>query len=617
MSVPQASGELGWLHMKGILKMRQRVTSWRGTRRALVVGLFMIMQGGFAWANDEDTNLETRFRSYLEESFKTRPMMATRLGDHRFDAQLDDLSKAARVANLERDKCALAELRTAIKPGQLSPNSQIDFNIVERDLERSIYLQETFDPYRDDPRVWGEYLTESVYLLLTQSTLPKEQNLANALARMKLLPAVVEQARQSIGAPPKVITETAIRQTQGAIDFYTDEIYEVVGVPKGQEPIRSAATPVIEAIKKHLAFLEKEVLPRSQADTWRIGREKFAKKLDLELDAGITADEVLAEAESEATRVERELAVVARQLWSSMFPGEVIPPDDVPGRRAMVRKVLSKIGDDRSSAQTVLADIQTNVKEIKAFIQNRKILALPEPDRCAIIEMPEFMRGNSTAYLNPAPPLDPNGRSEYAVSPPPASWTAERVESYFREYNKRMLEILSIHEGYPGHYVQLEYSNRCPSFIRRVLSSGTFAEGWAVYTEQMMLDEGYGNGDLKLRMMQLKFYLRAVINAILDHRMHCTNMSDAEALELLTGRGFQTEGEALGKITRSKQSSTQLSTYFVGRMAFYRLRQAIQREMGDRFDLAAYHEAVLGQGTIPVKHLPALVRRQLKLDRAE
>jgi uncharacterized protein (DUF885 family) len=133
----------------------------------------------------------------------------------------------------------------------------------------------------------------------------------------------------------------------------------------------------------------------------------------------------------------------------------------------------------------------------------------------------------------------------------------------------------------------------------------------------MMLDEGYGDGDLRLRMMQLKFYLRAVVNAILDHRMHCTDMTDDQALALLVGRGFQTEGEALGKIRRAKQSSAQLSTYFVGRMAFYRLRQAIQRELGARFDLAAYHEAVLSQGTIPVKHLPTLVRKQLRLERPE
>jgi uncharacterized protein (DUF885 family) len=203
------------------------------------------------------------------------------------------------------------------------------------------------------------------------------------------------------------------------------------------------------------------------------------------------------------------------------------------------------------------------------------------------------------------------GTSEYAISPPPSDWKADRVASYLQEYNRSMLKILTIHEAYPGHYVQLEASNRHPSLIRKVLSSGTFAEGWAVYTEPMMLDQGFGEGDLALRLHQLKFYLRAVVNAILDHEMHAGEMTDAQAMELLTGRAFQTEGEAVGKVIRSKQSSCQLSTYFVGRTAFHRLRQKIQREQGDRFQLGRYHEAVLAHGTLPVKYLPELVHASL------
>src|SRR3984957_9794545 len=207
--------------------------------------------------------------------------------------------------------------------------------------------------------------------------------------------------------------------------------------------------------------------------------------------------------------------------------------------------------------------------------------------------MPEFQRGFSVAYLNQAPPLDNKADSVYAVSPPPKEWDARKVETYLREYNRHMLQLLTIHEAYPGHYVQLEYSNRHPSLLRRVLGSGVFAEGWAVYTEQMMLDQGYGDGDLAMRLNQLKWYLRAVGNAILDYKMHCTSM---------------TEGEALGKIVRSKQSSCQLSTYFVGRMAFYRLRQEIEREQGDKFELGRFHEAVMDHGTLPVKYLPERVR---------
>jgi uncharacterized protein (DUF885 family) len=292
--------------------------------------------------------------------------------------------------------------------------------------------------------------------------------------------------------------------------------------------------------------------------------------------------------------------------------------------------VLRELSKEHGKPEDLVADIKQIVEEVRDFIRRADILRLPEPDRCEIIEMPEFQRGNSTAYLNPAPPLDPKAKSYYAVSPPPSHWDQRRIASYLEEYNRYMLRILTIHEAYPGHYVQLDYSNRCPSFIRRVLSSGIFAEGWAVYTEQMMLDQGYGlpspqqrsqgaRADLKevlaLRLHQLKFYLRAVLNAILDHKMHCTDFSDEQALELLVQRGFQSEGEAVGKLIRAKQSSCQLSTYFVGRMAFYRLRQSIQREQGDRFDLGRFHEAVLAHGTLPVKYLPELVRQRLQQPR--
>jgi uncharacterized protein (DUF885 family) len=292
-----------------------------------------------------------------------------------------------------------------------------------------------------------------------------------------------------------------------------------------------------------------------------------------------------------------------------------LPPDDAEGRRATIRQVLAFYAKDHGKPAEIAKDARATVAQIKDFIAKNDILRLPDPDRCAVIEMPEFQRGNSTAFLNPAPPLDPKAQSVYAVSPPPKDWDDRRVQSYLEEYNRYMVQILTIHEAYPGHYVQLEYSNRHPSLVRRVLSSGIFAEGWAVYTEQMMLDQGYGNGDLALRLHQLKWYLRAVTNAILDHKMHAGTMTDAEAMTLLTQHAFQSEGEAVKKVIRAKQSSCQLSTYFVGRTAFYRLRQQVQREQGDKFDLGRYHEAVMAHGTLPVKYLPELVRERLKTPR--
>jgi len=209
-------------------------------------------------------------------------------------------------------------------------------------------------------------------------------------------------------------------------------------------------------------------------------------------------------------------------------------------------------------------------------------------------------------------PLDTNGVGQLAVSPPPSDWDEKRKNSFLEEYNNHMLDVLTIHEAYPGHSVQLEYMNQNPLLIRKVLQSGVYIEGWAVYTEQMMLDQGYGGGDLALRLSQLKFYLRAVANTVLDHKMHCESMTDEEAMDLLVRHCYQSEGEARLKVIRSKQSACQLSTYFVGRMAHYRLRQSIQREQGNKFTLAKYHEAVLTPGAVPVKYLPELVRARLE-----
>ena len=313
-------------------------------------------------------------------------------------------------------------------------------------------------------------------------------------------------------------------------------------------------------------------------------------------------------AEAEATRVEAEMYYVAKQLWSKIFPDQALPPDDRDGRRQTISRVLKELGKSHGNEESLVQDATDTVQRIKTFIQEKNILTLPDPDQCSIILMPEFQRGFSVAYLNPAPPLDPTAKSLYAIAPPPADWPQERKEAFLQEYNSAMLQILTIHEAYPGHYVQLAYSNQSPSLVRKVLYSGVFAEGWAVYTEQMMLDQGYGEGDLSLRLHQLKFYIRAVLNAILDYRMHCTDMTDDEALALLVDRGFQTTGEAVGKIQRAKQSSCQLSTYFVGRMAFYRLRQQVQRARGSSFDLGNYHMEVLSHGTLPVKYLPELVK---------
>ncbi len=583
-----------------------------------VLALALFWSASARAAGSEDDKLAAFFKAYLEEEFHHRPLDATRLGDHRFDDRLDDLSPAARAADLARWRNVLTDLPKKIDAAKLSRAGRLDYEILRHDLTRSVWLAENTHPFEEDPRAYNDYITDSVYALLTQSTLPKEKNVRNAVARMAFIPGIVAVAKATLHNPPRVTTETAVRQNRGAVAFYKTGVFTLAGEAGQSAEAHAAAAKVVESLEDYQKFLEDELLPQAKG-AWRLGKEKFARKLELEFDAGLTADEVLHEAEAEFERVGADMYVVARQLWAEAMKGDgptpPLPPDDADGRRETIRLVLAHFNKEHGKPDDLVHDARATVDRIKKFIADNNILRLPEPDRCQVIEMPEFQRGNSGAFLNPAPALDPHGASFYAVSPPPRDWDARRVESYLEEYNNYMIQILTIHEAYPGHYVQLEYSNRCPSLIRRVLFSGVFAEGWAVYTEQMMLDQGYGKGDLVLRLNQLKWYLRAVANAILDHHMHCDGMTDEAALELLTKRAFQSEGEAVAKIVRAKQSSCQLSTYFVGRTAFYRLRRAVEREEGPAFDLGRFHEAVLDNGTPPVKYLPELVRERLQKPR--
>jgi uncharacterized protein (DUF885 family) len=578
-------------------------------RVVLISSLFLAMAFNIP-AGEADAKLDRFFKTYLTEYFQLRPLEATQLGDHRFDAQLDDLTPPALAARVSQQKQTLADLPRQVDYAKLSRDGQIDFEIFRQHLEYDIWLQENTRPFEEDPRVYNNFISDGVYLLLTQSTLPAETNIANSIARMALIPGVVAAARQNLRNPPRAHTETAIRQNRGAIAFYEQTIFEAAGKTRQLGPLKEAAAATVACLREYQKFLENDLLPRANGE-WRLGPEKFARKLSLELDAGVTADEVMANAETEFARVERDMYVVARQLWSRYFPRQPLPPDDAAGRNATVQGVLDAVGREHGRAEDLTRDMRRNVDRIKKFIAANDIVRLPDPDHCQVVEMPEFKRGNSTAYMEPPAPLDPNGNGHLAISPPPKDWDAKRMASYLEEYNSHMLEILAIHEGYPGHSVQLQYGNRNPSLIRRVFQSGVYVEGWAVYTEQMMLDQGYGGGDLALRLNQLKFYLRAVANTILDHKMHCSNFTDDEALAFLTQRCFQSEGEARLKIIRAKQSSCQLSTYFVGRMAHYQLRMQLERELGAGFDLGRYHEAVLDPGPVPVKYLPELVRARL------
>jgi uncharacterized protein (DUF885 family) len=372
-----------------------------------------------------DGDLEIFFKNYLEELFKSQPLEASRLGDHRFDGELEDLSAASRMKWRDLTKRTLIELPKKVRFKELSRDGQIDFEILQHQLKTSLWLTDNLDPYAIDPRIYGGYINESVYILLTQSTLPKETNIANCLSRMAKIPSVIAAARQNLRNPARPILDTAIRQNRGAISFYETEIFELAGQTPQLPTLKTAAESVVKRLHDYQYFLEKELAPRATGE-WRLGRRKFASKLELVLDAGVGLETVRQQAQSEFDRVRGDLYVVARQLWSHYFPGQTIPPDDKSGRRETIQRVVQAISQDHGSPAELLGDARQTVGRIKDFIGSRKILTLPDPDRCQVVEMPEFRRGNSWPIWNrrrrwtrtrpvftpsvPRPPIGPQSR---------------------------------------------------------------------------------------------------------------------------------------------------------------------------------------------------------------
>src|SRR5207253_8361910 len=350
----------------------------------------------------------------------------------------------------------LDDLPKRIDYQHLTQAGQIDYQIWKHDLERTLWLAENSRPFEEDARIYNDYISDSIYLLLAQSSLPKATAIQSCVARMAFIPKVVKAAKMSLQNPPRVFVATAIRQNRGAIAFYEHGLFELAGENPQLSELGPAARKVVPVLKEYQKFLEEDLLPRAKGE-WRIGKDKFYRKLERELDAGLNADEVLHEAEGEFVRVERDMYVIARQLWARQFPKRPLPPDDPEGRRTTIKQVLNSLSQEHGTPENLVKDARHAVERIKAFIADRDILRLPNPDQCKVIEMPEFQRGNSVAFLNPAPPLDPRAASIYAISPPPKDWDTRRVNSFLEEYNHFMLPILTIHEAYPGHYVQLEY----------------------------------------------------------------------------------------------------------------------------------------------------------------
>lgn len=539
------------------------------------------------------------------------PVSATQIGEHAYDGELDDLSAAGRQKGLEASKKILAEL-DALDVAALSRENQVDAAILRNQLQYDIWTTETLQSWAWDPQVYSGLAGSALYGLMAREFAPLPERLKSATARMQKLPTLLAQARENLDPArvPKVHAETVAKQNAGILSivdtFITPNLKELSDTDRQQA--EAAIEGLKKAVAEHQAWLDKTLVPNAKGD-FRVGAEVYDKKLQFALLSSLSRADIKQRAESELKRVREEMYGIARTVLKDKAGAPAMP--DAPSadeQQKAIEAALELAYAERPARDKVVADAEAALAQATEFVRSKDLVTLADAP-VDIILMPEFQRGVAVAYCDSPGPLDKGLKTFYAVSPIPDEWDQKQVDSFLREYNSRMIHLLSIHEGTPGHYLEGWHSAKFPSTLRAVLRSGMFAEGWAVYTERMMADAGYLDNDPLFRLVQLKFYLRTIGNAILDQGVHVDNWTREQAMDLMVRQTFQQEREAAGKWTRAQLTSAQLPTYFVGAQEHFDMRKAVEARQGAQFALKAYHDKVLSYGAPPVRFV-----RQLILD---
>ncbi len=557
-----------------------------------------------ALATPEDDRFQKLAKDYIEGLLQANPEYATSLGDHRFDDKLTDYSDEVVAKELARAKNFRQQLEQFSDQTKLTGPNRVDVRLLKDNIDNEIFGIEELKEREWNPLLYNESLANSLYLLVARDFAPPEKRAASIKARMEKIPAVIAQAKANLKNPPQVYTETAIDQTQGAISLIKEGLNETLDkAPKAKAGLAPLQEKTIAALNDYKTWLQKDLLPRSTGD-FRLGAEKFRKKLRFALASNLSMEEIMKRAQADLQQTQSAIYETALPLYKKYFPKA--DEATLADKRKVTVAVLDKLAEKHPDDNTIVGYAQKIVGEATDFVKSHNLVAVPETPLNVIV-MPEFKRGTGIAYCDSPGPLEQNGKTFFAVEPTPKDWSKERKESFFREYNNYMVRDLTVHEAMPGHYLQLAHANefRAPTLVRAIFRSGTFIEGWAVYCEQNMTEQGYGGPEVK--MQQLKIRLRVICNAILDQSIHAGNMSEQEAMDLMMKQGYQQEGEAVAKWKRARLTSTQLSTYFVGVSEHLDLRKRAKAKAGASFDQKKYNDSVIAFGSPPVKYVRELM----------
>jgi uncharacterized protein (DUF885 family) len=576
--------------------------------------------------------------AFFAEYFAREPVDATGAGKHDRDGLWPDESaagRADRLAFVERWRQAFA----AFRDDDLDADERVDRDLLIGTLEARAFAGTELAEHAWNPIAWVYLIGQGFFSLVAREFAPLAERLASVASRAERLQPVLDAAKAALvgtddGRPvSRLHTETALDQWGGLIGV-VDEASAAGDVAAAGDPAVAAILPRLRAARDTAAaglaaleaHLRDAVLPRA-AGEGRLGPALFAAKMARTIeDPELTPDRIRVRAEREFAAVRGEMIRIAREIAPDWLGGRPVPDTD----DAVVRAVLEAIGREHPAADELLDYCRAEVARIEAFCRRVELIGLAD-EPLEIGWTPVFLRSFANAMLSSPGPLERDQKAIFSITPIPDSWTPEQAESSLREDNDRMLRLVTIHEAVPGHYLQGVYANRCPSVARAIFGSGVFAEGWAIYATQVMIDAGYADGDPALLLTHWKYYLRAVVNALIDIGIHTAGMTEEEAVALMIDGGFQEEAQARGKYNRARLSSTQLSTYFVGSLGFWDIEHEARRRAAAAagapggadaipipaivggygqtpgFDQRAHLEAVIGHGGPPLPLLRRLL----------
>jgi uncharacterized protein (DUF885 family) len=578
-------------------------------KRVFPIVAFLLAGSAAFAASATDGAFQNLADEYISDLINFSPVFATYVGDHRADHELDQVDRAARADKRE----LLTEYISALESldlDDLTRANQIDAEILMNQLKSDLWAMDELQEWAWNPLFYINTSGSSIYSLVARDFAPIEERLRNATKRLQQLPRFLEQSRAEIQPDrvPKIHAETAIKQNPGLTSIIDSMIVPQMAVLSVEEQaeLNAAIELAKDAVADHQTWLEEELLPKAAGD-FRIGARLYDTKLAFALNSPLSRKDITTRAEQEYAAVRSEMYEVAKTVYAEKHPYTTFPdsPDEAY-KQTIIRAALEQAYSVLPPRDGIVEVAKQQLQQAIDFVVENNIVTMPD-EPVEIIIMPEFQRGVSIAYLDPPGPLDKDQPAFYAVAPLPADWSEEQVQSFLREYNMYSIQDLTIHEGVPGHYLQIALSNRYPSLLRSVLWSGPFVEGWGVYAEQMMISEGYINHDPLMKLINLKWYLRGITNAIIDSAIHVDGMTRDAAMNLMVEGGFQEEREAALKWVRAQLSSAQLSTYFVGYQEHLELRTAVEEAWGDEFTLRRYHDQALSYGSPPVKYVRALM----------